>query len=288
MTTALSESIEQLRARLAEHRRTKVTIGLVPTMGSLHAGHIRLIEQAKQECGIVVISIFVNPLQFDHEDDLKNYPRTLADDIEICKSSAVDIVFTPSLDEIYPTPQECTIEVGRLGTHLCGKYRPGHLNGVATVVMKLLQIVRPERAYFGEKDAQQLAIIRCLVRDFLLPVTVVGIPTVREADGLALSSRNRLLSPVQRQTAIVLYKLLLYTQKQIAAGIKEVKIVKELTIAQIPKNAALRIEYLELVDPENMQPVQLITGPVLAAGAAWIGTTRLIDNVICNPIADTH
>ena len=288
MTTALSESIEQLRARLAEHRRTKVTIGLVPTMGSLHAGHIRLIEQAKQECGIVVISIFVNPLQFDHEDDLKNYPRTLVDDIEICKSSAVDIVFTPSLDEIYPTPQECTIEVGRLGTHLCGKYRPGHLNGVATVVMKLLQIVRPERAYFGEKDAQQLAIIRCLVRDFLLPVTVVGIPTVREADGLALSSRNRLLSPVQRQTAIVLYKLLLYTQKQIAAGIKEVKIVKELTIAQIPKNAALRIEYLELVDPENMQPVQLITGPVLAAGAAWIGTTRLIDNVICNPIADTH
>ena len=281
MTTALSESIEQLRARLAEHRRTKVTIGLVPTMGSLHAGHIRLIEQAKQECGIVVISIFVNPLQFDHEDDLKNYPRTLADDIEICKSSAVDIVFTPSLDEIYPTPQECTVEVGRLGTHLCGKYRPGHLNGVATVVMKLLQIVRPERAYFGEKDAQQLAIIRCLVRDFLLPVTVVGIPTVREADGLALSSRNRLLSPVQRQTAIVLYKLLLYTQKQIAAGIKEVKIVKELTIAQIPKNAALRIEYLELVDPENMQPVQLITGPVLAAGAAWIGTTRLIDNVIC-------
>ena len=288
MTTALSESIEQLRARLAEHRRTKVTIGLVPTMGSLHAGHIRLIEQAKQECGIVVISIFVNPLQFDHEDDLKNYPRTLADDIKICKSSAVDIVFTPSLDEIYPTPQECTIEVGRLGTHLCGKYRPGHLNGVATVVMKLLQIVRPERAYFGEKDAQQLAIIRCLVRDFLLPVTVVGIPTVREADGLALSSRNRLLSPVQRQTAIVLYKLLLYTQKQIAAGMKEVKIVKELTIAQIPKNAALRIEYLELVDPENMQPVQLITGPVLAAGAAWIGTTRLIDNVICNPIADTH
>jgi pantoate--beta-alanine ligase len=257
-------------------------------MGSLHAGHIRLIEQAKQECGIVVISIFVNPLQFDREDDLKNYPRTLADDIEICKSSAVDIVFTPSLDEIYPTPQECTIEVGRLGTHLCGKYRPGHLNGVATVVMKLLQIVRPERAYFGEKDAQQLAIIRCLVRDFLLPVTVVGIPTVREADGLALSSRNQLLSPVQRQTAIVLYKLLLYTQKQIAAGIKEVKIVKELTIAQIPKNAALRIEYLELVDPENMQPVQLITGPVLAAGAAWIGTTRLIDNVICNPIADTH
>ena len=288
MTTALSESIEQLRARLAEHRRTKVTIGLVPTMGSLHAGHIRLIEQAKQECGIVVISIFVNPLQFDREDDLKNYPRTLADDIKICKSSAVDIVFTPSLDEIYPTPQECTIEVGRLGTHLCGKYRPGHLNGVATVVMKLLQIVRPERAYFGEKDAQQLAIIRCLVRDFLLPVTVVGIPTVREADGLALSSRNRLLSPVQRQTAIVLYKLLLYTQKQIAAGMKEVKIVKELTIAQIPKNAALRIEYLELVDPENMQPVQLITGPVLAAGAAWIGTTRLIDNVICNPIADTR
>jgi len=288
MTTALSESIEQLRARLTEHRRTGITIGLVPTMGSLHAGHVRLIEQAKQECGIVVTSIFVNPPQFDRDDDFKNYPRTLADDIEVCKSSAVDIVFTPSVDEIYPSPQECTIKVGRLGTHLCGKYRPGHLNGVATVVMKLLQIVQPGRAYFGEKDAQQLAIIRYLVRDFLLPVTIVGVPTVREADGLALSSRNRLLSPTQRQAAIVLYKLLLYTQKKIATGMKEAKIVKELAIAQIPKNVAVRIEYLELVDPENMQPVELIAGPVLAAGAAWVGTTRLIDNVICNPIADTH
>jgi pantoate--beta-alanine ligase len=281
MGAELVESIGHLRQRLTEARRSNATIGLVPTMGALHAGHVRLIEEARHECQAVAVSIFVNPLQFDREDDLRRYPRRLEEDRKLCDRFGVDVVFAPSVDEMYPGPPECTIDVGRLADHLCGRYRPGHFRSVATVVMKLFGIVRPDRAYFGEKDAQQLAIIRRLVADLNVPVQIVGVPTVREPDGLALSSRNAQLGPAERQSAIALFRALQTADRQISGGDTDPEHVKRTAAAEIPPdNPSLRLEYLEIVDPENMQPVTVITGPVRVAGALWVGTTRLIDNVL--------
>jgi len=250
-------------------------------MGALHAGHVRLIEEARHECQAVAVSIFVNPLQFDREDDLRRYPRRLDEDRQLCDRFGVDVVFAPSVYEMYPVPPECTIDVGHLADHLCGKYRPGHFRSVATVVMKLLGIVQPDRAYFGEKDAQQLAIIRRLVADLNIPVQIVGVPTVRETDGLALSSRNAQLGPAERQLAIALFRALQTADRQIAGGDTDPEHVKRAAAAEIPRdNPSLRLEYLEIVDPGNMQPVTVITGPVRIAGALWVGSTRLIDNVL--------
>jgi pantoate--beta-alanine ligase len=284
MGAALVASIGDLRQRLTEARRSNATIGLVPTMGALHAGHVRLIEEARHECQAVAVSIFVNPLQFDREDDLRRYPRTLDADRQLCDRFGVDVVFAPSVDEMYPVPPECTIDVGHLADHLCGKSRPGHFHSVATVVMKLFGIVQPHRAYFGEKDAQQLAIIRRLVADLNVPVRIVGVPTVREPDGLALSSRNTQLGPGERQSAIVLYRALQMADRLIAGGDTDSEHVKRVAAAEIPPgNSSLRLEYLEIVDPENMQPVTVISGPVRVAGALWVGSTRLIDNVLSAP-----
>ena len=180
MTPQALTSIAPLRDRIAEARRAGLEVGLVPTMGALHAGHVRLMEQARSECGCIVVSIFVNPSQFDRAGDLDRYPRTLQADLGVCADASVDVVFAPTAEEMYPTAAQCAVEVGRVADHLCGRHRPGHLRGVATVVLKLLQIVRPDRAYFGEKDAQQLAVIRHLVRDFNVPVRVEGVPTVRD------------------------------------------------------------------------------------------------------------
>ncbi len=284
MGAELIESIGSLRHRLAEARRSQVAIALVPTMGALHAGHVRLIEQARHECQAVAVSIFVNPLQFDRPEDLRRYPRMLDADRRLCDERGVDVVFAPSVEEMYPVPPECTIDVGRLANHLCGKYRPGHFRSVATVVMKLFGIVQPDRAYFGEKDAQQLAIIRRLVTDLNVPVQVVGVPTVREPDGLALSSRNAQLGPAERQSAIALFRALQAADGRIAAGDTEPERVKHMAAAEIsPADPSLRLEYLEIVDPHEMQPVALITGPVRVAGALWVGSTRLIDNVLSTP-----
>jgi len=285
MGAELVESIEHLRQHLTGARRANATIGLVPTMGALHAGHVRLIEEARHECQAVVVSIFVNPLQFDREDDLRRYPRRLDEDRQLCDRFGVDLVFAPSVDEIYPVPPECTIDVGRLADHLCGQYRPGHFRSVATVVMKLFGIVQPDRAYFGEKDAQQLAIIRRLVADLNVPIHIVGVLTVREADGLALSSRNARLGPAERQSAIALFRALQAADRHIAGGDTDAEQVKRVAAAEIPPdNPSLRLEYLEIVDPENMQPVTVITGPVRVAGALWVGSTRLIDNVLSTPL----
>jgi pantoate--beta-alanine ligase len=285
MGAELVESIEHLRQHLTGARRANATIGLVPTMGALHAGHVRLIEEARHECQAVVVSIFVNPLQFDREDDLRSYPRRLDEDRQLCDRFGVDLVFAPSVDEIYPVPPECTIDVGRLADHLCGQYRPGHFRSVATVVMKLFGIVQPDRAYFGEKDAQQLAIIRRLVADLNVPIHIVGVLTVREADGLALSSRNARLGPAERQSAIALFRALQAADRHIAGGDTDAEQVKRVAAAEIPPdNPSLRLEYLEIVDPENMQPVTVITGPVRVAGALWVGSTRLIDNVLSTPL----
>jgi pantoate--beta-alanine ligase len=284
MAAALIESIGSLRRRLAESRGSHAKIGLVPTMGALHAGHERLIEEARRDCHTVAVSIFVNPLQFDRPEDLQRYPRTIDADRQVCDRLGVDIVFAPSVEEMYPTPPECTIDVGQLADHLCGKYRPGHFRSVATVVMKLFGIVQPDRAYFGEKDAQQLAIIRRLVTDLDVPVHIVGVATVREPDGLALSSRNAQLGPAERRSAIALFRALQAADRRITAGDTDPEQVTREAAAEIPlDDPSLRLEFLEIVDPGNLQPVARITGPVRVAGALWVGSTRLIDNVLSTP-----
>jgi pantoate--beta-alanine ligase len=268
-----------MRDALVVARHERMRIGLVPTMGALHAGHASLIERARRDCDRVVVSVFVNPLQFDRKDDLERYPRTLRADVDICEALGVDIVFAPG--EMYPTEPSCVVEVGRVANHLCGKFRPGHFRGVATVVMKLFQIVQPDRAYFGQKDAQQLAVIRHMVRDLDVPVRIEGVPTVREADGLALSSRNQRLSLEERELATCLYQALTEAGRHISAGVRDAGVVKNAAAAKIPRDERLRLEYLEVVDPGDMQPVEQIDGPVLVAGALWVGSTRLIDNVLC-------
>jgi pantoate--beta-alanine ligase len=282
MTPSVVHTIDAAREQLKASRRGG-TIGIVPTMGALHAGHARLIDHARRECGTVVVSIFVNPLQFDREDDLRRYPRPLQADVELCAVHGVDVVLAPDVSEMYPTPPCCTVDVNRLADHLCGRHRPGHFRGVATVVMKLLQIVQPDRAYFGEKDAQQLAIVRRLVRDLNVPVTIVGVPTVREPDGLALSSRNQHLTAGERELSPVLYQALCEADRQISSGVREVEHVKAAARERIPDHSLLRLEYLEIVDPEDLQPVPIVSASVLVAAALWVGSTRLIDNVLSTP-----
>ena len=275
-------AIETIRAKV-NGRRSHGTIGLVPTMGALHAGHASLIQRARQGCGTVVVSIFVNPLQFDRAEDLDRYPRSLEADLDVCREHGVDLVFAPSAAEMYPRPMEMTIDVGKLADHLCGRFRPGHFAGVASVVLKLFGIVQPDEAYFGEKDAQQLAVVRRLVTDFNVPVTIVPVPTVREADGLALSSRNLRLSATERQFAPILYKALQRAAARVDQGAVEAAEIERDAASIIPADERLRLEYLQLVDPDNFQPVAQVIGPVVAAGALWVGQTRLIDNIRCTP-----
>jgi pantoate--beta-alanine ligase len=255
-------------------------------MGALHAGHAALIDAARRECGVVVVSIFVNPLQFNSHDDLARYPRTLDADAALCLEHGADILFAPSDDEVYPKPPECTVDVGGLADHLCGAFRPGHFRGVATVVLKFFQMVQPQRAYFGEKDAQQLAIIKRLAVDFNLPIDVVEVPTVREADGLAMSSRNRHLSPQERKLAPSLYEALDVARRRILAGDRDGRAIREAAAERIHAASAssgtvkVKLEYLEIVDPATMQPVDEVDRPVRVAAALWIGSTRLIDNIL--------
>ena len=262
-------------------------MGLVPTMGALHIGHASLIEQARRECQIAAVSIFINPTQFDRADDLARYPRTLAADSALCDRLGVDVIFAPSVEEMYPSKPQCTVAVGPIADHLCGRYRPGHFQGVATVVLKLLEIAQPDRAYFGEKDAQQLAIVRRLVADFNIPVRIIGVPTVREADGLAVSSRNTRLSPEERQSATALYRALQFADRQIGDGATDARSVERAAAATIPDSPSLKLEYLEIVDSDDMQPVARIARPVRVAGAMWVGPTRLIDNVLSSPPAQS-
>jgi pantoate--beta-alanine ligase len=269
--------------RLLSKWRGNGPIGFVPTMGALHAGHERLIELARTACARVVVSIFVNPLQFDRQDDLERYPRTLASDAATCERLGVDLLFVPTVDDMYPVPPACTVDPGALATHLCGAFRPGHFRGVATVVLKLFNVVGADRAYFGEKDAQQLAIVRRMVTDFDVPVDIVGVPTVREADGLALSSRNSRLDARERALAPGLYRALQAAANLLARGATDPVAVKTAASATVGDADLLRLEYLEIVDVADLQPVEAITGPVLVAGALWVGQTRLIDNVQSAP-----
>jgi pantoate--beta-alanine ligase len=278
-------AIDAIRARVT-NRRSHGSIGFVPTMGALHAGHASLIQRARRECGTVVVSIFVNPLQFDRPEDLERYPRSLDADLALCDQHGVDLVFAPPVSEMYPRALEMTIGVGKLADHLCGRYRPGHFQGVASVVLKLFGIVQADVAYFGEKDAQQLAVVRRLVTDFNVPVTIVAVPTVRESDGLALSSRNLRLSADERRLAPSLYKALLRAAASVEEGAANGPEIARDAATLIPADERLRLEYLELVDPEDFQPVTRVVGEVIAAGALWVGRTRLIDNIRCTARAE--
>ncbi len=282
MSTELVQTIAEIR-QLLEPIRSSQTIGLVPTMGALHEGHGSLIQQARKETDCLVVSIFVNPLQFGPRDDYTRYPRTPEAELDFCSRLDVDLIFEPEVEEMYPTPSLSTVEVTRITDHLCGPFRPGHFTGVATVVAKLFQIIQPQRAYFGEKDAQQLSVIERMVSDLNLGVTVVAVPTVRESDGLAVSSRNQYLSPQERALAPVLYRALQVAQQAIAEGVLDSGEVQKRALAVLEQEQGVTVEYLEIVDPEEMQPVERITGPVRVAGAIRIGATRLIDNLLTAP-----
>jgi len=273
-------SIAEMRSAIDGTRRP---LGFVPTMGALHAGHGRLMDEARAASASVVVSIFVNPIQFNQAEDFARYPRPLATDLAFCEARGVDIVFAPPVEEIYPRPPVTFVEVGRVTDHMEGHFRPGHFRGVATVVLKLFEIVRPDRAFFGEKDAQQLAVIRRMVADLNLPVEIVGVPTVREPDGLALSSRNRHLNATERAVAPRLYQALEAAQQAIGAGERDATKVKAAALALLADDPLIRVEYLEIADLDEMQPVEHIDGPVRIAIAAWLGQTRLIDNVRCAP-----
>ena len=279
MAVGVIDRIDRLRARLADARRDRLTIGLVPTMGALHAGHLELMRQARQAHDLVVVSIFVNPLQFDRQDDLDRYPRALDTDVAACQSAGVDVVFAPSAAEMYPETPLTTVRVARVADHLCGRSRPGHFDGVATVVLKLVHIVQPDAAYFGEKDAQQLAVVRRMVADLNVPVRIVPVATVRESDGLAMSSRNQRLTPEERQLATALYHALRALEASVAAGETGVATALHAARATIPRDERLRLDYLEIVDEDEFQPIERMTGPAIAAGALWVGETRLIDNM---------
>jgi pantoate--beta-alanine ligase len=264
-------------------RRMGASVGLAPTMGALHEGHGRLIDAARRETDCVVVSVFVNPIQFDRPEDLERYPRALDADVRFSGDRGADIVFAPTTEQMYPKPQRAFVDVTRVSEGLCGSFRPGHFRGVATVVLKLFNIVQPERAYFGEKDAQQLAVVQRMVRDLNLTVEIVPVATARESDGLALSSRNKHLGTEERKVAPILFQSLLVAQKLIASGTANPAEVRGAALAVLGQQPLARVEYLEIVDPGDMQPVERIAGPVRVAAAVWLGSTRLIDNMLCEP-----
>jgi len=280
--TALVKSGAEWNNVAAWIRREEV-VGFVPTMGALHKGHGALLEEARSRCSVVVASIFVNPIQFDQKSDYDLYPRVVENDIAFCAARRVDYIFAPSDNEMYPEPQRAFVDVNEVSEHLCGRNRPGHFRGVATVVSKLFHIVQPHVPVFGEKDYQQLTPLRRLVRDLNMPIQVVGVPTARESDGLALSSRNRRLNLRERAFAPLLYKALLGAQRSIAHGERNVVAIKEHAQRHLHSIPDIKIDYFDLVDPETIRPVNAVEGPVRAALAVWIGKTRLIDNVLCEP-----
>jgi pantoate--beta-alanine ligase len=263
-----------------EARRDGRLVGFVPTMGALHGGHARLVDRARAECGFVAVSIFVNPLQFTSPDDLRAYPRTLDRDLEESRRLGADVVFTPSEREMYPEgPPLVTVDPGELGGRLEGASRPGHFRGVLTVVAKLFHLVGPGRAYFGEKDAQQLELVRRMVADLDLPVEPVGVSTVREADGLALSSRNQRLTEEQRAAAPVLFDALATAATLARHGELDADVVRAEMARTIGAEPLARLDYVAVVDDASWEDVQTLDGPARALVAAWFGAVRLIDNV---------
>ena len=274
-------SAQRVREACEEVRTRGGTVGFVPTMGALHQGHARLMKQSREESDLAVLSIFVNPLQFGAAEDLAAYPRSLDKDRAVAQSLGTDLLFSPDQDEMYPGgPPEVTVDPGPLGDRLEGASRPGHFRGVLTVVAKLFNVMGPSRAYFGEKDAQQLALIRRMVGALNFPVAVVACPTVREIDGLALSSRNAYLSADERRAAPVLFDALSVAAGLVRAGERSAAVVKAEMARRIGAEPLARIDYVAVVDDATWEEASTIAGPARALVAARFGATRLIDNVV--------
>lgn len=273
-------TVKEVREQVKAWKKEGLSVGLVPTMGYLHEGHASLMKKAVEENDRVVASVFVNPTQFGPTEDLESYPRDFDKDCALCESIGVNLVFHPEPEEMY-APDFCTwVDMDVLSKTLCGKSRPIHFRGVCTVVSKLFNIVTPDRAYFGQKDAQQLAIIRRMVRDLNMDIEIVGCPIVREEDGLAKSSRNTYLNEEERAAALILSKAVFLGQKMAADGETDTAVIKKAMIEKIESEPLAKIDYVEIVDGLSMQPVDKIESSILAAMAVYIGKTRLIDNFI--------
>ena len=274
----ISTKISEIREIIREERKKGKEIALVPTMGYLHEGHLALVKEAKKSGAFVVMSIFVNPLQFGPNEDFDRYPRNIERDARLAEEAGVNLIFNPGVEEMYPTTNLSTVAVGKLGDCLCGTSRPTHFNGVTTVVSKLFNIVQPDRAYFGQKDYQQYLIIKQVVKDLNFPIEIVPVPIVRESDGLALSSRNVYLSPEQRQEALVLQKSLKAADEWIRQGERSGSLIEEKIKEMIRGESSGEIDYVELRHPETLDRVEMIEDSVLIALAVRFGSTRLIDN----------
>lgn len=276
----VAETIESVRSLAAAARKRGGKVGLVPTMGALHVGHISLIEAATKDCDSVVVSVFVNPTQFGPGEDLENYPRPFEADLEICRKAGVDVVFAPAPGQMYPAENLAWVTVEKLTSPLCGRGRPTHFRGVTTVCAKLFNIVGPDVAYFGQKDAQQAIVIKRMVADLNMPLEIVVCPTVREPGGLAVSSRNKYLNEQQKEDATCLYKSLQRCREMVEAETTDARqIVAEMEqiLERVP---AAQIEYVSLVNAETLEDVRHISGKILAAVAVKIGPARLIDNIL--------
>ena len=272
---------QEVRERAARARAAGHVVGLVPTMGALHEGHLSLMRRARGECGYVVVSIFVNPTQFAPGEDLARYPRDLQGDVRKAGDVGVDLAFAPALEEIYPPGDATFVEVtGALVEGMCAPHRPGHFRGVTTVCARLFSIAAPDRAYFGEKDYQQLQVIKRMVRDLQMPLEIVPVPTVREPDGLAMSSRNAHLSPIERKAATALYRALLAASRRAERGEGDASALLAAARSVIEGEPRARLQYAELRDAETLEAVERLDRPAVLGVAAFVGGTRLIDNIV--------
>ena len=276
----LIRTVVDMKVACRQVTRYGKSIGLVPTMGALHEGHMSLVRASKSQCAVTAVSVFVNPLQFGPMEDLDQYPRMLECDAQMLDRAGVDLVFAPSVEEMYSPGARTYVMVDELSTKLDGGSRPGHFRGVTTVVLKLFEIVRPDKAFFGQKDAAQVAVLRRMVRDLDMDVEMVVCPIVREKDGLAMSSRNAYLNPEQRRQALVLRRSLMRVQS--AADLGELEAARLINLAKqvIGEEPGVRLDYFAIVDPATLDPVENVARGALAAVAAFVGTTRLIDNVL--------
>ncbi len=275
----ISGKLDEVRSLVRSARADGNSIGLVPTMGALHEGHASLISRARRDNDFVVLSIFVNPTQFGPSDDFEKYPRQLEQDAAIAEELGVDLIFAPTAEAMYPPDFVTYVEVEKLTAELCGAFRPGHFRGVTTVVSKLFNIVSPDRAYFGQKDYQQLLVIERMTRDLDLPIEVIGCPTIRETDGLAISSRNQYLTPQQRSAAPAIYQALQQGAEAVRAGASAPE-AEAIVAARIANEPLLEIQYTRAVDPRNLVEPGWAGPPMLLAVASFAGDTRLIDNLL--------
>ncbi|HET7439895.1 MAG TPA: pantoate--beta-alanine ligase [Terriglobales bacterium] len=279
----LLQAMEDTRAASRSARQSGKRVGLVPTMGALHEGHLSLVRAAKAQCDVVAVSIFVNPTQFGPQEDLAKYPRSFERDVALLEKEGVDLVFAPSVEEMYPERAVTWVTVEGMSDKLCGRSRPGHFRGVTTVVAKLFHIVEPDKAFFGQKDAAQAAIIRRMVRDLNFPVEIVICPIVREPDGLAMSSRNVYLDSQQRRSALILYRSLQRVEELFRNGERDSAKLIAAAKEVFEQEPSVRLDYFEIVNPDSLEAVSSIFKPALAAVAAFVGSTRLIDNIVLVP-----